>query len=127
VPRGLPALHRAQRVQEKASRVGFDWPDAAGALEKVREELAEVVEALRHGEAEGLRAEIGDLLFAVVNVARLASVDPEGALQTAVKRFGRRFESMEDAVRGEGRGLAGRPLDELERLWTQAKTQERKS
>jgi tetrapyrrole methylase family protein/MazG family protein len=124
VPRGLPALHHAQRVQEKASRVGFDWPDATGALEKVREELGEVAEALRQGSGDELRAEIGDLLFAVVNVARLGSVDPEGALQAAVKRFGRRFEWMEEAVRGEGRGLAGRSLDELERLWTQAKSQE---
>jgi uncharacterized protein YabN with tetrapyrrole methylase and pyrophosphatase domain len=124
VPRGLPALHHAQRVQEKASRVGFDWPDATGALEKVREELGEVAEALRQGSGDELRAEIGDLLFAVVNVARLGRVDPEGALQAAVKRFGRRFEWMEEAVRGEGRGLAGRSLDELERLWTQAKSQE---
>jgi tetrapyrrole methylase family protein/MazG family protein len=95
VPRGLPALHHAQRVQHKAARVGFDW--------------------------------LGDLLFAVVNVARLANVDPEGALQAAVKRFGRRFESMEDAARDEGRGLHGRSLDDLERLWVQAKSRERPS
>jgi tetrapyrrole methylase family protein/MazG family protein len=127
VPRGLPALHHAQRVQHKAARVGFDWPDPSGALEKVREELEEVAGALREGGGEALRAELGDLLFAVVNVARLANVDPEGALQAAVKRFGRRFESMEDAARDEGRGLAGRSLDELERLWTQAKSRERPS
>lgn len=127
VPRGLPALHHAQRVQHKAARVGFDWPDAAGALEKVREELDEVGEALQQGGGESLRAELGDLLFAVVNVARLANVDPEGALQAAVKRFGRRFESMEDAARDEGRGLHGRSLDDLERLWVQAKSRERPS
>jgi tetrapyrrole methylase family protein/MazG family protein len=127
VPRGLPALHHAQRVQHKAARVGFDWPDAASALEKIREELDEVGEALQQGGGEALRAELGDLLFAVVNVARLADVDPEGALQAAVKRFSRRFESMEDAARYEGRGLHGRSLDDLERLWVQAKSRERPS
>jgi tetrapyrrole methylase family protein / MazG family protein len=125
VPRTLPALHRAQRVQHKAARVGFDWRDAAGALEKVREELGEVSEALHRGNADALREELGDLLFSVVNVARLADVDPEGALQRAVDRFGRRFASMEETARGEGRELAGRSLDDLERLWTLAKSMER--
>lgn len=125
VPRALPALHRAQRVQHKASRVGFDWPDAVGALEKVREELGEVAEALDRGSAEALRDELGDLLFSVVNVARLADVDPEGALQSAVDRFGRRFASMEEAARAEGRQLAGLSADELERLWSHAKSLER--
>ena len=125
VPRALPALHRAQRVQHKAARVGFDWPDAAGALEKVHEELGEVTEALHRSGGEALREELGDLLFSVVNVARLANVDPEGALQAAVNRFGRRFATMEEAARGEGRELAGLSLDELERLWTRAKSLER--
>jgi tetrapyrrole methylase family protein / MazG family protein len=125
VPRALPALHRAQRVQHKAARVGFDWPDAASALEKVREEVGEVAEALDRGEPAALRAELGDLLFSVVNVARLASVDPESALQTAVDRFGRRFAAMEETARSEGRQLAGLAPDELERLWTRAKSLER--
>lgn len=125
VPRALPALHRAQRVQHKAARVGFDWADAAGALEKVREELGEVTEALEQGGGEALREELGDLLFSVVNVARLAGVDPEGALQGAVDRFSRRFASMEETARGEGRELAGLSLDELEQLWSRAKSLER--
>jgi tetrapyrrole methylase family protein/MazG family protein len=125
VPRALPALHRAQRVQHKVARVGFDWPNAAGALEKVREELGEVAEALERGDGDALRDELGDLLFSVVNVARLASVDPEGALQVAIDRFSRRFGSMEEAVRGEGRELAGLSLDELEQRWIQAKSLER--
>jgi tetrapyrrole methylase family protein/MazG family protein len=125
VPRALPALHRAQRVQHKAARVGFDWPDATGALEKVREELGEVTEALHGSREEALREELGDLLFSVVNVARLASVDPEGALQAAVDRFGRRFATMEEAARGEGLDLAGLSLEELERLWVRAKSLER--
>ena len=124
VPRALPALHRAQRVQHKAARVGFDWPDAAGALEKVREELAEVSEALHGGTGEAVREELGDLFFSVVNVARLANVDPEDALRAAVDRFGRRFTAMEAAVRAEGRELAGLSLDELERLWIRAKSME---
>jgi tetrapyrrole methylase family protein / MazG family protein len=125
VPRALPALHRAQRAQHKAARVGFDWANAPDALEKVREELGEVTEALHGGPTEALRQELGDLLFSVVNVARLANVDPEGALQAAVDRFARRFESMEEAARSEGRELAGRSLDDLERLWTRAKSMER--
>jgi tetrapyrrole methylase family protein/MazG family protein len=125
VPRALPALHRAQRVQHKAARVGFDWPDATAAMDKVREELGEVTEALRGNAGEALREELGDLLFSVVNVARLASVDPEDALQAAVNRFSRRFATMEEAARAEGRGLAGRSADELERLWIRAKSLER--
>ena len=125
VPRALPALHRAQRVQHKAARVGFDWSDAAGALEKVREELGEVAEALRQRDGTALRDELGDLLFSVVNVARLSSVDPEGALQAAVDRFSRRFASMEEAARDEGRELTGLSLAELEELWTRAKSLER--
>jgi tetrapyrrole methylase family protein/MazG family protein len=127
VPRALPALHRAQRVQHKAARVGFDWADANGALDKVHEELGEVDAALEQGDAVALRAEVGDLLFAVVNVARLAGVDPEAALHGAVERFSRRFASMEAAARAEGRELPGLPLDERERLWSRAKSLERPS
>ncbi|HEX2483055.1 MAG TPA: nucleoside triphosphate pyrophosphohydrolase [Methylomirabilota bacterium] len=125
VPRAMPALSRAQRVQHKAARVGFDWPDATGALEKAHEELGEVTEALRGSSGSAVREELGDLLFSVVNVARLAKVDPEDALQAAVDRFSRRFGLMEEAARSEGRDLAGLSLDELERLWTQAKSHER--
>jgi tetrapyrrole methylase family protein / MazG family protein len=127
VPRALPALLRAQRVQHKAARVGFDWPAATAALEKVREEVGEVGEALRQGGGEALRAELGDLLFAAVNVARLADVDPEGALHGAVERFSRRFASMEEAARSEGQELSSLPLEELEELWSRAKASERRS
>jgi tetrapyrrole methylase family protein / MazG family protein len=127
VPRALPGLLRAQRVQHKAGRVGFDWPDAAGALEKVREELEEVTEALRRGDEDAIGREMGDLLFSVVNVARLANVDPEGTMQAAVDRFARRFASMEEAARAEGRELAALSPDEWERLWSRAKSQERET
>ena len=125
VPRALPGLLRAHRVQHKAGRVGFDWPDATGALEKVREELGEVAEALQRDDKDALRDEVGDLLFSVVNVARLADVDPEGALQATIDRFSRRFASMEESARSEGRDLGVLSLDEWDRLWSRAKSLER--
>lgn len=124
IPRALPALLRAQQVQRRAARVGFDWPDAAAALEKVHEELDEVTTALREVDGPGREQEVGDLLFAVVNVARLAGVDPERALQSATDRFGRRFEAMEATARAEGQTLAALSPADLERLWTQAKARE---
>ncbi len=123
-PRRLPALLSAQHVQQRASRVGFDWPDPLSALDKVREETAEVHAALRGGDGDAVRRELGDLLFAAVNVARLAGADPESALQGAVERFRRRFERMEGAVGAQGRDLRDVALDELERFWAEAKTQE---
>lgn len=125
IPKSLPGLLRAQRVQHRASRVGFDWQEPVAALEKVDEELAELRAALRERCADAVRAEIGDLLFAVVNVARLAGVDPESALQLAVERFQTRFQRMEDAADQSGRELRSLTLEEMERLWAEAKAQER--
>jgi nucleoside triphosphate diphosphatase len=125
IPRSLPGLLRAQRVQHRASRIGFDWQEPVAALEKVDEELAEVTAALREKSDAAVRAEIGDLLFAVVNVARLADVDPDSALQAAVDRFQARFQRMEDAAEHSGRELRSLTLEEMERLWTEAKAQER--
>lgn len=124
IPRSLPGLLRAQRVQHRAARVGFDWQDPVAALDKVREEVAEVEAALRAGAEEGIRAEIGDLLFAVVNVARLAGTDPEAALQGAIERFRERFQWMEDAADEHGRELRALTLEEMERLWVEAKSQQ---
>lgn len=125
IPRSLPGLLRAQRIQHRASRVGFDWPHALDALDKVHEEVAEVADALRQGRADAVEMEIGDLLFAVVNVARLAGTDPEAALQGAVERFRERFQHMEDAADESGRELRSLTLDEMERLWMEAKARER--
>jgi tetrapyrrole methylase family protein/MazG family protein len=125
IPRSLPGLLRAQRIQHRAARVGFDWPDPLAALEKVREEAEELGAALREGDAEAARAEVGDLLFAVVNVARLAELDPESALQSTIERFRARFQWMEDAADEGGRELRSLTLEELERLWTEAKARER--
>lgn len=124
IPRSLPGLLRAQRIQHRASRVGFDWPNPVDALDKVGEELGELREALGAGRPERVRAEIGDLLFAVVNVARLAGADPEAALQGAVDRFRERFQRMEEAADASDRSLGSLTLPEMDRLWTEAKAQE---
>ncbi|MBA4049211.1 MAG: nucleoside triphosphate pyrophosphohydrolase [Sphingomonas sp.] len=115
---GLPALMRAEKLQQRAGRVGFDWPDAAGARAKIDEELAEVDTA--KDDAHRFE-EIGDLLFAVVNWARKQGVDPEAALRTANAKFERRFRAMEDAA---GEAFAGLDLNAKEELWTAAKRAE---
>ena len=115
---GLPALMRAEKLQKRAGRVGFDWPDASGARAKIDEEIAEVEAA----ESDADRAEeIGDLLFAVVNWARKQGVDPEAALRAANAKFERRFRAMEDAA---GEAFAGLALEAKEALWVAAKAGE---
>jgi tetrapyrrole methylase family protein/MazG family protein len=125
VPRSLPSLSRAQRIQRGASRVGFDWSTPVDALVKVREETDEVTAALGGGRPDEIASEVGDLLFAVVNVARLAGVDAETALGDAVQRFGDRFRYMEETLVGTGRDLSSLPLEEQERLWERSKARER--
>ena len=117
---GLPALLRAEKLQKRAARVGFDWPDASGARAKIDEELVEAEAA----SPEELEEEIGDLLFSVVNWARHRGVDPEAALRTANAKFERRFRAMEAAA---GDGLAALSLDEMEVLWDAAKVNDRRS
>lgn len=125
VPVALPALIRAQRVQNKAARVRFDWPDAESAWPKVEEEMSEARAALASGDAARLSEELGDLLFAVVNVTRLSSIDAEAALQGAVEKFRRRFASMESALAMQGRSVATVDQSELERSWEATKARER--
>ena len=126
VPPALPALLRAERVQHKAAAVGFDFPDVAGAWAKVVEETAEVRELLDDdAPADRLEAEIGDLLFAVVNVARVRGVVPETALRGTVDRFGRRFQHVEARLAEAGRTPAGATLDEMDAFWDEAKAVER--
>lgn len=115
---GLPALLRAEKLQKRAARVGFDWPDAAGPRAKIDEELEEVATATDATRAE----EIGDLLFAVVNWARHLGVDAEAALRSANGKFERRFAVMEQVAGGS---IAGRDLADQEQLWLTAKRQER--
>jgi MazG family protein len=121
LPAALPALHAAARLGEKAARVGFDWPSATAALAKVREELAELEEALAAGTPGRVEHEIGDLLFAVASVARLAEQSPEMALRRALARFARRFRAMEAAARESGRDIHALSAPELETLWQEAK------
>lgn len=125
IPRTLPALLRAQRVQHRASRVGFDWSAPAGALEKVGEELGELGAVAGEGPRERVEAELGDLLFAVVNAARLLDVEPEAALHAATARFQERFQRMEAAADAAGRELRSLSIEEMERLWDEAKARER--
>ena len=122
VPRALPALLRAQRLQGKASRVGFDWPDPRGAWEKVEEEVREAGAVLTDNAR--LEEELGDLLFSLVNVARLAGIDAEGALGHASDKFRRRFADMERRLHAAGKAVDSVPLEELERCWEAAKAQE---
>ena len=119
VARSLPALWRAEKVQKKAAKVGFDWPDVNGALSKMGEELDEVRAAI-NGSGD-VAEELGDLLFAVVNAARFLSVDPEMALHAASDKFAARFRKVEEAVTESGRAMENVPLDELEAIWNQVK------
>ncbi|MES2985103.1 MAG: nucleoside triphosphate pyrophosphohydrolase [Pseudomonadota bacterium] len=125
VPAALPALMRAQKLQGRAARVGFDWPDTRGVIAKIREELAEVEEALAAGDAAHTQEELGDLLFAVTNLARFVKADAEEALRQANRKFTTRFESIEDALKARGQAWADTSLDEMEALWNAAKLAER--
>lgn len=125
VPQTLPALSRAAKLQKRAAQVGFDWPDALPVLDKVREELDELLEAMSQGEQGPVAEELGDLLFAVTNLARHLKVDPEAALRAANGKFERRFRFIEQALREEGRGIENCRLEELEAFWVQAKCAER--
>lgn len=124
LPRVLPALVRAQRLGDKAARVGFDWPDAGSVLEKVEEELVEVREAVARGDARAAREELGDLLFSVAMLARKIEADPEGALERASAKFRRRFAAVERALREQGVPLEQAGPERMDRLWNEAKAAE---
>ncbi len=123
IPRGLGALQRGQKMQDKAARVGFDWPTIDGIRAKLAEEVAELEAARRDGDAAAIREELGDVFFTFVNFARALGVDAEGAMRDANDKFHRRFAFMERRAEGDGRKLNDLTLDELEVLWQQAKTQ----
>jgi nucleoside triphosphate diphosphatase len=125
VPLALPALSRALKLQEKAGKVGFDWNDARAVLAKIREEIAEVEAEIAEGSEQALAGEVGDLLFAVVNLARHLEVDPEAALRGANAKFERRFAHIESRLAEGGRTAESADLDEMERLWDEAKAEER--
>lgn len=123
---GLPALLRAVKLQKRAARVGFDWPEALQVLAKIAEEVSEIRHEMANGGGpDRLRDEVGDLLFAVVNLARHLEVDPEGALRGANAKFERRFRRIEALLSETGREAKDASLDELEALWVRAKAEER--
>lgn len=122
-----PALARAQKLGDKARKVGFDWPSWDGALDKVKEEVAEIEHAARTGDHAAMHHEIGDLFFAVVNLARKLGVDAENALVDATQRFVTRFEHVEDRLHERGKTPRESTLEEMDTLWNEAKAIERES
>jgi tetrapyrrole methylase family protein/MazG family protein len=126
VHKGLPAVMEAFQMTTKVSRVGFDWKAADDALLKLDEEAMELREAIRaKADHRAVAEEVGDLLFVAVNVARLTGVDPESALKAANRKFRRRFRHVEERLRADGRKPADSTLEEMDRLWDEAKRQER--
>ena len=119
VARSLPALWRAEKVQKKAKKAGFDWPDVSGALDKLSEELEELKTAVAEG--TNVEEELGDLLFSAVNVSRFVKVDTEEALNRATDKFIGRFRKVEEEAARQGRALEGMSLAELDKLWEHAK------
>ena len=125
VPQALPALSRAVKLQKRMAQVGFDWADALPVVDKVREELDEVLEAMSENDPQAISEEIGDLLFVVTNLARHLKVDPESALRAANAKVERRFRFIEQALREAQRPIENCTLDELDALWGEAKKQEK--
>ncbi|PIU44360.1 MAG: nucleoside triphosphate pyrophosphohydrolase [Ignavibacteriales bacterium CG07_land_8_20_14_0_80_59_12] len=124
IPKSMPALLKAQRLQEKVSNVGFDWGRAEDAWKKVEEELREMQESASEGNAERLQEEYGDLLFALVNYARFVNVTPENALRSTIDKFSRRFRYIEGKLAERGTTVHDSTLEEMEALWEEAKKME---
>jgi ATP diphosphatase len=125
VPSALPALLKAQRTQEKASRVGFDWKDSSGPLAKIHEEIDELDEAIKEGHSpEHIKEELGDILFAVTNYARHIKSDAESALQGTTSKFSRRFRAVEAEAKAQGKSLKDMTLEEMDAIWDAVKKSE---
>lgn len=121
VPASLPALMRAEKVQKKAAAVGFDWPEAAGAAEKIREEAQELLEAMQSGGQKAIEEEYGDLLFSVVNLGRFLKVTPELSMTAATNKFIRRFARMEEEANAMGKDFGAMDLSEKDEIWNKIK------
>ena len=122
---GLPALTRAEKLQKRAARVGFDWPSTAPVFDKIAEEIGELrAELDQGGSPQRIADELGDLLFAVVNLARKLAVDPEQALRSANRKFERRFRGVEARLDAAGKPVAEASLDEMEAEWQRVKADE---
>jgi len=121
LPRHLPALMRAYRLTQRASKVGFDWADKDQVWEKLEEELREFQDALSEGKEEDLRDELGDILFTLVNLSRFIGVDPEDALRRVTNKFAERFQYIEKRLHAEGKDPQGASLAEMDALWEESK------
>jgi len=123
VPRSLAALARAQKISSRAARVGFDWKSAADVKAKIEEEFEELNHAVASGGSAAVEEEMGDILFALVNLARHLDVDAEVALSAAIEKFRERFRHLESALQAQGRTVSDTDMEELDRLWEEAKNQ----
>ncbi|MCM1483178.1 MAG: nucleoside triphosphate pyrophosphohydrolase [Muribaculaceae bacterium] len=121
VPASLPALIKAFRIQEKAANVGFDWENRADVWHKVKEEVSELETELEYGSDVNMEAELGDVLFSIVNVARLYGINPENALERTNRKFIRRFNHIEESAKAAGKALKDMTLEEMDRYWNEAK------
>ncbi|MEN2994899.1 MAG: nucleoside triphosphate pyrophosphohydrolase [Thermodesulfovibrio sp.] len=121
IPRTLPSLLRAYKIQSRVANVGFDWENIEGVIDKIREELKEVEEAVRLGEREKIEEEIGDLLFSLVNLARFLKIDPETALRKTNKKFEERFKRLEKIAQQRGKDLKDMTLTEMDAIWEEIK------
>lgn len=121
VPRSLPALVKATRIQDKARGAGFDWEETHQVWDKLREEIAELEEEVKQAEADKIEAEFGDVLFSLINISRFIKVDPESALERTNKKFIRRFQYLEEAAKAAGLNLDEMSLNEMDHFWDEAK------
>lgn len=124
LPTALPALLRAEKLSKRAARVGFDWPDLSSVFDKIEEEIEEVKEAIEERDPEHIQEEIGDVLFAVANLARKLKVDPETALRGTNAKFDRRFRAIETRLNAQGSSVQEADLETMEALWLEVKTDE---
>lgn len=125
IPPELPALMKAQKITEKAARVGFDWEHTDQVFAKVMEELHEFEEAMLSGDQKEMESELGDLLFAIVNLGRFLSIDPEEALRKTIQRFTKRFSHVEETLHARGMAMQSATLEEMDVLWEEAKKLEK--
>lgn len=127
IPSSLPALMRAYKLQSRAAKVGFDWDNIEGVIEKIEEEIRELKDAMKENKKEKIEEELGDLLFSIVNFGRFIKIDPETALRKTNRKFEERFISLERLAREQGKNLKDLSLDEMDALWNVVKSKERGS
>ena len=121
VPRAMPALERSRKIQRRAANVGFDWQEISPVVSKLKEEVEELEEAISNGKSAAIESELGDVLFAAVNIARHTNVDPESALRKANSRFENRFKWIETKLQSDGKSITEMNLQQLNQLWEEAK------